>query len=63
MTNLFYYGTSNTTVTPDLIQNKTLAASLDLANLQAITSGTNHLQSWAPNRAKLELAWQEVVAT
>jgi spermidine/putrescine-binding protein len=63
MTNLFYYGTANTTVTPDLIQNKTLADSLDLANPQAITSGTNHLQSWAPNRAKLELAWQEVVAT
>src|SRR4029077_636566 len=63
MTNLFYYGTSNTKVTPDLIQDKTLAQSLDLANPQAITSGTNHLQCWAPNRAKLVLAWQEVVAS
>jgi spermidine/putrescine transport system substrate-binding protein len=63
MTNLFYYGTSNSTVTPDLVQNQTLATALDLANPQAITSGTNHLQSWAPNRPALELAWQEVVAS
>jgi spermidine/putrescine-binding protein len=63
MTNLFYYGNANATVTADLIQDKTLAASLDLANPQAITSGTNHLQGWSPNRSKLELAWQEVVAT
>lgn len=63
MTNYFYYGTSNVTVTPDLVTDKTLAASLDLANPQAITSGTNHLQGWAPNRSALELAWQEVLAS
>ena len=63
MTNLFYYGTSNTTVTPDMVQNKTLAASLDLGNPLAITSGTNHLQAWNPNRSQVELAWQEVVAS
>jgi spermidine/putrescine transport system substrate-binding protein len=60
MTNLFYYGTANTTVTPDLVKNKTLVTALDLGNPQAITSGTNHLQSWSPNRSQLELAWQEV---
>ena len=63
MTNLFYYGNANATVTSDQIQDKTLAAALDLGNPQAITSGTNHLQSWAPNRPQLELAWQEVVAS
>ncbi|HZQ49119.1 MAG TPA: hypothetical protein VFB69_02315 [Candidatus Dormibacteraeota bacterium] len=63
MTNLFYYGTSNTKVTPDVVQDKTLAAALDLANPKAVTSGKNHLQDWAPNRAQLELAWQEVVAS
>jgi spermidine/putrescine transport system substrate-binding protein len=63
MTNLFYYGNANATVTADMIHDKTLATSLDLGNPQAITSGTNHLQGWSPNRSKLELAWQEVVAT
>lgn len=63
MTNLFYYGTSNTKVTSDQITDKTLATALDLGNLQAITSGTNHLQAWAPNRSALELAWQEVLAS
>jgi spermidine/putrescine transport system substrate-binding protein len=63
MTNLFYYGTSNTTVTPDLVKNKTLATSLNLADPQAIASGNNHLQSWSPNRSQLELAWQEVTAS
>ena len=60
MTNYFYYGTSNVTVTPDLIENKTLAASLDLSNPKAITSGTNHLQGWSANRSQVELAWNEV---
>ncbi len=63
LTNLFYYGSSNTTVTPDLVQDKTLATELNLGDPTAISSGTNHLQSWSPNRPKLELAWQEVVAT
>ena len=63
MTNTFYYGTSNTTVQPSEITDQTLAAALDLGNPQAITSGKNHLQSWAPNRSALELAWQEVTAS
>jgi spermidine/putrescine transport system substrate-binding protein len=63
MTNLYYYGNANATVTSDQIQDKTLATALDLGNPQAITSGSNHLQSWSPNRPALELAWQEVVAS
>ena len=63
MVNLFYYGNANATVTPDLVKDKTLATALDLGNPQAITSGTNHLQSWSPNRSQLELAWQEVTAS
>ena len=63
MTNLFSYGTSNTTVTLDLVKDTTLASQLDLGNPQAITSSPNHLQSWAPNRPALELAWQEVKAS
>ena len=63
MTNLFYYGTSNSKVTADQVTDKTLAAALDLGNPQAVTSGKNHLQDWAPNRSALELAWQEVVAS
>jgi spermidine/putrescine transport system substrate-binding protein len=63
MTNLYYYGTSNTGVTADMISDKTLAAELNLADPKAVVSGTNHLQSWSPNRSQLELAWQEVVAS
>ena len=63
MTNLYYYGNANATVTADQIQDKTLADSLDLGNPQAVTSGANHLQSWTPNRSALELAWQEVLAS
>jgi spermidine/putrescine transport system substrate-binding protein len=62
MTNAFYYGTANMLVTPADIQDKTLAASLKLSDPHAISAGNVHLQSWAPNRRELELAWQEVQA-
>jgi spermidine/putrescine transport system substrate-binding protein len=62
MTNLFYYGNSNGTVTAADIQNKTLVKALDLSNHKAVTTAPNHLQSWSPNRSALELAWQEVQA-
>lgn len=63
MTNLYYYGTSNTGVTTDKIKDPNLAASLNLGDPRALVSGNNHLQSWSPNRPALELAWQEVVAS
>jgi hypothetical protein len=62
MTNLFYYGNSNGTVTAADIQDKTLVKALDLSNHKAVTTAPNHLQSWSPNRSALELAWQEVQA-
>jgi spermidine/putrescine transport system substrate-binding protein len=62
MTNLFYYGNSNATVTAADISDKTLVTALDLGNPRAVTTAPNHLQSWSPNRPALELAWQEVQA-
>ena len=59
MTNAYAYGTSNSLVTPADITDKALADSLKLSDPHALTNGA-HLQSWAPNRAKLQLAWQEV---
>jgi len=63
MTNLFYYGTANDTVTPAEIQNKTLVAALKLGDPTAIAASDVHLQSWNPNHAAVELAWQEVLAS
>jgi spermidine/putrescine-binding protein len=63
MTNLFYYGNSNATVTAADIQDKSLVNQLHLADPRAVTAAPNHVQSWAPNRPALELAWQEVVAS
>jgi spermidine/putrescine transport system substrate-binding protein len=62
MTNLYYYGTSNDTVKPSEIQDKNLVAALKLGDPRAIAAPDVHLQSWSPNRAQLELAWQEVQA-
>ena len=62
MTNLFYYGTANATVKPSEIHDKTLVQALRLGDPQAIAASDVHLQSWSPNRAALELAWQEVAA-
>jgi spermidine/putrescine transport system substrate-binding protein len=62
MTNLYYYGTSNATVTAADIKDKALVAALKLGNPKAIAASDVHLQSWSPNRTALELAWQEVVA-
>jgi spermidine/putrescine transport system substrate-binding protein len=62
MTNLYYYGTSNATVKPSEIKNKALVEALKLGDPHAIAASDVHLQSWSPNRAALELAWQEVQA-
>src|SRR5262252_1124203 len=63
MTNLYYYGTANDTVKASEIQDKTLVAALKLGDPRAIAGSDVHLQSWSPNRAALELAWQEVQAS
>jgi spermidine/putrescine-binding protein len=62
MTNLYYYGTSNTKVLASDIKDQTLAKALDLGNPHAIEASNVHLQSWQPNRQAVELAWQEVQA-
>jgi len=62
MTNLYYYGTSNATVKPSEIKNQALVTALKLGDPSAIAASDVHLQAWSPNRAALELAWQEVVA-
>jgi spermidine/putrescine-binding protein len=62
MTNLYYYGTANDTVKPSEIHDKTLVAALKLGDPRAIAAPDVHLQSWSPNRAELEVAWQEVQA-
>jgi spermidine/putrescine transport system substrate-binding protein len=63
MTNLYYYGTANDTVKPSEIHDKTLVAALKLGDPRAIAAPDVHLQSWSPNRAALEVAWQEVQAS
>jgi spermidine/putrescine transport system substrate-binding protein len=62
MTNSYYYGTSNAAVKPSDIKNQTLVKALKLGSPTAIAASDVHLQSWSPNRAALELAWQEIVA-
>ena len=62
MTNLYYYGTSNTKVLVSDIKDQSLAKSLDLGNPLAIAASDVHLQSWEKNRAQYELAWSEVQA-
>lgn len=60
MTNAYAYGTSNDKVTPDKVQDKALAESLKLGDPHALEASDVHLQSWQANKAKIELAWQEV---
>jgi spermidine/putrescine transport system substrate-binding protein len=62
MTNTYYYGTSNTAVKASDIKDPNLAKALDLGNPQAIGASNVHLQSWEPNRAQYDLAWEEVKA-
>lgn len=62
MTNLYYYGTSNTKVLASDIKDQSLAKSLNLGNPLAIAASDVHLQSWEKNRAQYELAWSEVQA-
>ncbi|MGZ4480998.1 MAG: ABC transporter substrate-binding protein [Gaiellales bacterium] len=62
MTNIYYYGTSNIEVKTSDIKDQALAKALDLGNPHAIAASNVHLQSWEPNRAAYDLAWEEVKA-
>jgi spermidine/putrescine transport system substrate-binding protein len=63
MTNLFYYGNSNTAVTEADIKDKALARELKITDPHAIEASDVHLQDYEPNRAQYEQAWQEVQAS
>jgi spermidine/putrescine transport system substrate-binding protein len=63
MTNLYYYGNSNTAVTEADVKDKALARELKITDAKAIEDPSVHLQAYQPNRAQYEQAWQEVMAT
>jgi spermidine/putrescine transport system substrate-binding protein len=63
MTNTYYYGNANTTVTAADISDKALAKSLDLGNPKAIAAPDVHLQSWEPHRQQYDDAWEQVKAS
>ena len=63
MTNLFYYGTSDKTITQSEIQDPKLAKQLNIGDPTAIEASDVHLQAYEPNRPQYELAWQEVLAS
>jgi spermidine/putrescine-binding protein len=63
MTNDFYYGTPDRTITAAEITNKALAKQLGIGNPSALRGPGIHLQSWEPNISTLELAWEEVKAS
>ena len=63
MTNLYYYGNSNTKVTEADIKDKALARELEITDPHAIEDPSVHLQDYQPNRSQYEQAWQEVLAS
>ena len=62
MTNLFYYGTADATITASEIKDPALAKQLTIGNPQALLASDVHLQGFQPHRSQYELAWQEVLA-
>jgi spermidine/putrescine transport system substrate-binding protein len=62
MTNLFYYGTADRTITASEVKDPKLAKQLHIGNPTAIEASDVHLQSFQPQRTQYELAWQEVLA-
>jgi spermidine/putrescine transport system substrate-binding protein len=63
MVNLFYYGSSDTTIKPSEVENKALAKELKIGESGALEDPSVHLQSYQPNRALYEQAWSEVLAS
>lgn len=63
MVNLFYYGSADKTIKPSEVDNKPLAKELKIGELGALADPSVHLQSFQPNRALYEQAWQEVMAS
>jgi spermidine/putrescine transport system substrate-binding protein len=63
MVNLFYYGSSDTTIKPSEVDNKALAKELKIGETGVLEDPSVHLQSFQPNRAMYEQAWSEVMAS
>jgi spermidine/putrescine transport system substrate-binding protein len=63
MTNLFFYGTADATITPAEVKDKKLAKQLDIGNPDALAAKNVHLQEWEPNEAQVQQAWEEVQAS
>jgi spermidine/putrescine transport system substrate-binding protein len=62
LTNYFYYGSADATITPSEISDKKVAKSLSIGNPNILSSANVHLQSWEPNEAQVQQAWEEVQA-
>jgi spermidine/putrescine transport system substrate-binding protein len=63
MTNLFYYGTADATITKDEVDDKALATELKIGDPNAIQGPDVHLQKFQKDRAAYQQAWQEVTAS
>jgi spermidine/putrescine transport system substrate-binding protein len=63
LTNYFYYGSADATIKPSEISDKQVAKSLSIGNPNALGSSGVHLQSWEPNEAAVQQAWEEVQAS
>lgn len=63
LTNYFYYGSADATVKPSEVDDKEVAKSLDIGNPAVLQSSGVHLQSWEPNEAQVQQAWEEVIAS
>jgi spermidine/putrescine transport system substrate-binding protein len=63
LTNYFYYGSADDTIKPSEISDQAVAKSLDIGNPNVLSSANVHLQSWEPNEAAVQQAWEEVTAS
>lgn len=62
LVNLYSYGAANSAIDLNNIENQTLVDALDLSNPAAVSENA-YLTSYMPNLDKIELAWQEVLAS
>jgi spermidine/putrescine-binding protein len=63
MTNLFYYGAADQTITPAEVKDRALAKQLKIGDPKAIEDPSVHLQNFQKNRSAYQQAWQEVTAS
>ncbi len=64
LVNLYAYGASDKTITPDELSNKALARTLQLDDIAtALAPPRTHVSQFEPNRQAYDVAWQQVVAS